>query len=219
MLSLVERVALAVITRAAPPLDREWILGDVVEEFARLCAEQGRRHARAWLLGEAFRACTHVAGATVKTLGQHQREGDGVMQTLLYRCSLRSSASATVAGLYRYGDADARAVDWRERRNLQRRTGRAGRAVAVRGAGSTSSACSKRRRPRPTFPMAPADFRDYRAELQTFDGIAAYMRADLQLGDMQQPEHLRGMQVTAGFFKLLGSQPAIGREFEDGGRD
>ena len=66
----------------------------------------------------------------------------------------------------------------------------------------------------PHFPMAPADFRDYRAELQTFDGIAAYMRADLQLGDIQQPEHLRGMQVTAGFFKLLGSQPAIGREFE-----
>src|SRR6185436_4612232 len=24
------------------------------------------------------------------------------------------------------------------------------------------------------FPMAPADFRDYRAELQTFEGIAAY---------------------------------------------
>jgi len=66
----------------------------------------------------------------------------------------------------------------------------------------------------PHFPMAPADFRDYRAELQTFDGIAAYMRADLQLGDIQQPEHLRGMQVTSGFFKLLGAQPAIGREFE-----
>jgi putative ABC transport system permease protein len=30
----------------------------------------------------------------------------------------------------------------------------------------------------PHFPMAPADFRDYRAELQTFDGVAAYMRAD-----------------------------------------
>ena len=29
----------------------------------------------------------------------------------------------------------------------------------------------------PHFPMAPADFRDYRAELRTFEGIAAYMRA------------------------------------------
>jgi predicted permease len=66
----------------------------------------------------------------------------------------------------------------------------------------------------PHFPMAPADFRDYRAELQTFEGVAAYMRADLQLGDIQQPEQLRGMQVTSGFFKLLGVQPVIGREFD-----
>ncbi len=66
----------------------------------------------------------------------------------------------------------------------------------------------------PHFPMAPADFRDYRAELQTFEGIAAYQRADLQLGELQQPEQLRGMQVTSGFFKLLGAQPAIGREFD-----
>jgi predicted permease len=65
----------------------------------------------------------------------------------------------------------------------------------------------------PHFPMAPADFRDYRAELQTFDGIAAYVRGDLQLGDAQRPEHLRGMTVTAGFFRVLGYQPALGREF------
>ena len=66
----------------------------------------------------------------------------------------------------------------------------------------------------PHFPMAPADFRDYRAELQTFEGLAAYQRADLQIGELQQPEQLRGMQVTSGFFKLLGAQPAIGREFD-----
>jgi predicted permease len=64
------------------------------------------------------------------------------------------------------------------------------------------------------FPMAPADFRDYRAGLRTFEGVAAYMRADLQIGDVQQPEQLQGMQVTAGFFKLLGYSPAIGREFD-----
>ncbi|MGB2714695.1 MAG: ABC transporter permease [Vicinamibacterales bacterium] len=68
----------------------------------------------------------------------------------------------------------------------------------------------------PHFPMAPADFRDYRAELGTFEGLAAYMRGDLQIGDVQQPEQLHGMQVTAGFFKLLGYTPALGREFEPG---
>src|SRR3954467_13230365 len=66
----------------------------------------------------------------------------------------------------------------------------------------------------PHFPMAPADFRDYRAELQTFDAIAAYMRADLQIGDASQPEQLRGMQVSSGFFHVLGYQPLFGRDFE-----
>jgi predicted permease len=66
----------------------------------------------------------------------------------------------------------------------------------------------------PHFPMAPADFRDYRAELGTFSGLAAYLRNDLQLAEGDRPEQLRGMQVTAGFFKVLGWQPAAGREFE-----
>jgi predicted permease len=66
----------------------------------------------------------------------------------------------------------------------------------------------------PHFPVAPLDFRDYRAELQTFDGTAAYVRGDLQLGDAARPEHLRGMQVSAGFFKVLGYQPLLGRDFE-----
>src|SRR3982751_3237423 len=65
----------------------------------------------------------------------------------------------------------------------------------------------------PHFPMAPADFRDYRNELQAFAGIAAYLRGDLQIGDANRPEQLRGMQVTAGFFGVLGYQPAIGRDF------
>jgi len=64
------------------------------------------------------------------------------------------------------------------------------------------------------FPMAPADFRDYRDELQTFDGIAAYFRSDLQIGTGTTVEQLRGMQVTAGFFSLLGHPPALGREFQ-----
>jgi putative ABC transport system permease protein len=66
----------------------------------------------------------------------------------------------------------------------------------------------------PHFPMSPADFRDYREELQSFAGIAAYQRGDLQIGDANRPEQLRGMQVSAGFFGVLGHQPAMGRDFE-----
>jgi putative ABC transport system permease protein len=65
----------------------------------------------------------------------------------------------------------------------------------------------------PHFPLAPADFRDYRAELRTFEGLAAYFRNDLQLAEGGQPEQLRGMQVTSGFFTLVGHQPTLGRDF------
>src|SRR5262245_3428466 len=65
------------------------------------------------------------------------------------------------------------------------------------------------------WPMAPADFRDYRSELQTFESIAAYNRGDLQLGDPTQPEQLRGMRATKGFFTLLGRPPKLGRDFVD----
>jgi predicted permease len=65
----------------------------------------------------------------------------------------------------------------------------------------------------PHFPVAPADFRDYRAELRTFEGLAAYIRNDLQLAEGDQPEHLRGMQVTGGFFTTVGHRPALGRDF------
>src|SRR5262252_4170117 len=67
----------------------------------------------------------------------------------------------------------------------------------------------------PHFPFSPADFRDYRRELRTFDGIAAYGRADLNLGDAQPPEPLRGMRVSAGFFTLLGRRPVLGRDIEE----
>jgi len=66
----------------------------------------------------------------------------------------------------------------------------------------------------PHFPMAPADFKDYRSDLRTFEGIAAYLRNDLQLAERDRPEQLRGMQVTAGFFKTVGIAPILGREFE-----
>src|SRR6185436_12842150 len=68
----------------------------------------------------------------------------------------------------------------------------------------------------PHFPFSPADFRDYRAELRTFEGIAAYGRSDLQLGEAQPPEQLRGMRVSAGFFKVVGHPPVLGRDIEQG---
>jgi len=67
----------------------------------------------------------------------------------------------------------------------------------------------------PHFPFSPSDFRDYRGELKAFERIAAYDRNDLNLGDAQPPEQLRGMRVSAGFFTLLGRAPALGRDIDE----
>ena len=64
----------------------------------------------------------------------------------------------------------------------------------------------------PEFPVSPGNFLDYRAQTRAFEALAAYERNDLQLGG-DRPEQLRGMRVTSGFFRLLGYQPLLGREF------
>jgi predicted permease len=64
----------------------------------------------------------------------------------------------------------------------------------------------------PEFPVSVAILLDARAQSRAFEWLAAYQRADLQLGG-SRPEQLRGMRVTAGFFHVLGYPPRLGRDF------
>ena len=64
------------------------------------------------------------------------------------------------------------------------------------------------------FPLNPFDFRDFRRLLHSFQCLAGFTRADLQLSGAGQPERFAGFQVTAGFFRVLGIAPARGREFD-----
>jgi len=66
----------------------------------------------------------------------------------------------------------------------------------------------------PRFPLNPFDFRDFRARNRSFESLAGYTRADLQLSGAGQPERFTGFAVTAGFFRVLGLHPARGREFD-----
>jgi predicted permease len=65
----------------------------------------------------------------------------------------------------------------------------------------------------PKFPLNPFDFRDFRRLLGSFDSLAGFTRADLQLSGSGQPERFTGFAVTAGFFRVLGLHPARGHEF------
>ncbi len=68
----------------------------------------------------------------------------------------------------------------------------------------------------PKFPVNPNDFRDARARMHSFESFAAYVHKDLQLSGAGDPVRLSGFAVTAGYFHVLGLEPAIGREFHQG---
>jgi predicted permease len=68
----------------------------------------------------------------------------------------------------------------------------------------------------PKFPVNPNDFRDFRVRLHSFKSIAAYLHNDMQLAGTGEAIRISGVSVSAGFFRVLGLKPSIGREFERG---
>jgi putative ABC transport system permease protein len=66
----------------------------------------------------------------------------------------------------------------------------------------------------PLFPLNPWDFHDYRERNKSFESMAAYTRADMQLSGSGEPIRLSGFGVTAGYFRTLGLKPELGREFD-----
>ena len=66
----------------------------------------------------------------------------------------------------------------------------------------------------PKFPLNPFDFLDFRARNRSFESMAAFTRGDVQLSSGSEPVHLSGFYVTSGYFRVLGLQPQLGREFD-----
>ncbi|HKT23467.1 MAG TPA: ABC transporter permease [Terriglobales bacterium] len=67
----------------------------------------------------------------------------------------------------------------------------------------------------PHFPIAVADFYDYRQRTSVFSSSALYAERDLDLTLTDRPEHLSGMGVTHEYFRVLGYHPAVGGDFDE----
>jgi putative ABC transport system permease protein len=65
----------------------------------------------------------------------------------------------------------------------------------------------------PTFPVSPANFLDWRARSQAFEGMSAYGFGQYALTGTGHPEAFRMVAVTSGFFSILRAQPLLGRVF------
>ena len=62
-------------------------------------------------------------------------------------------------------------------------------------------------------PVAPANYFDLAAQSQSFAAIAAAQWWEPNLTGHAEPEHLRGLQLTAQMFQVLGVSPILGRTF------
>jgi predicted permease len=211
------RVALAIIRAAVHRQDREWILGDTLEEYGAVRGARGSRAADRWLLAEAARIVLRAPRARWprrQVRGQPPRPKDALMQTWLYdtRYALRvlsrapGFALASVATLA-LGIGASATVFSVVRGVVLEPLPYAAPDRLVRVFDSSAE--------QPKFPMSPANFKDYRDGVGAFEALAAYEREDLQIGG-ERPEQLRGMRVTPGFFTLLGWRPALGRDFRAG---
>src|SRR6266568_819919 len=63
------------------------------------------------------------------------------------------------------------------------------------------------------LPPEPADLLDWRSQARSFEQIAAFRTRPADLSEEGDPERVGGVQVTADFFSLLGTQPMFGRIF------
>jgi putative ABC transport system permease protein len=63
------------------------------------------------------------------------------------------------------------------------------------------------------LPPAPPDLIEWRSQAQSFEQIAAFRTSPADLSEQGDPERVGGVQVTANFFSLLGTQPMLGRLF------
>lgn len=65
----------------------------------------------------------------------------------------------------------------------------------------------------PGSSMSYPDFSDFRAHNKSFFGLACYHSRSFALTGSGEPHHLDGQVVASDFFRILGVNPALGRDF------
>jgi putative ABC transport system permease protein len=215
------RLALFLIGAATPASEREWVLGDTVEELGRIARESGHGAARWWLARETIRV---VAGAWRHRLAvrpgrghMFQPRGDGTMSlighdiTYAVRLLKRSPGHAAIAiATVAIGIGVTSAVFSLVQGVLltplpYREPGRVALVQGVRADGQ----------PGPPQRWAAAQWLEWQRESKSFEAISGYTWAFTFLVSDKGSESLEGMLVGKDFFRVLGVTPLLGRTFQD----
>ena len=60
------------------------------------------------------------------------------------------------------------------------------------------------------------DYEDWRDQVSNLESFAAMLNANVNISDDEEaPERVFGAYVSANFFRMLGEQPFLGRDFTD----
>jgi predicted permease len=65
----------------------------------------------------------------------------------------------------------------------------------------------------PTWLASPPELFDYRRDVRSFDGLAAFTRSEGNLATPDEPERVAVAAVSPEFFRVLGMRPLVGRAF------
>jgi putative ABC transport system permease protein len=215
------RLALFLIGLSTPPAEREWVVGDIVEELDRIDREQGHAAATRWLLRETRRVVAHAPRhrLAVRRTATTAARGDGAMTAIgeelrhAFRLLRRSPGFAVIAI-----------------------------ATLALGLGANTAMFAVVNavllKPLPfehsdrlmlvhmLFPdrvAGPGVYREsvwsypkYRTflELQhVFERVAMFASRDVTLSGDREPERVRGEVTTEGYQAVLGVGPVLGRTF------
>ncbi len=210
------------LLRSLPRDLRETVAGDIEEESVALRARRGRIYAEAWAWCEAARLAavfrierfTHRRG--VPPIGEELRRrtniSDAIRQDVAFSIRLlRRQPGFTAVALLAlalgigantaiFGVVDA--VLWRP--------------LPFANADRIVSLAEQRPREGRWFgPVSPADFYDWRSQTTSFAAMAAYEDAFVNMTGSGEPERIRGLLVTPGFFRCprhaAGARPRFPR--------
>ena len=199
MQGLFERALLRVARLALPRGDREWMAGDIEEEYARVRADRGRPAAARWLAGEAVRNAAHAARSgrsifhrdpfmrglrqDLRYAGRLMRRTPGVTATIVVTLALGIGANAVVFSVVNGLLLRPLPVD------------RPDRLVFVQGRSS----------PGQSYP----NYVDLRDRTTTLDGLVAYRVAPMSVDSTRRWGYL----ASGNYFDVLGVRPIAGRFF------
>jgi predicted permease len=201
------RLLLRTIRLVLPRAGREWMIGDIEEEYGRRTAERGRIAAAWWLVSELARNAIDRIGVDANTprssVVARLRQDAGYAMRMLRRSPVFAiTVIVTLALGIGANTAIFSVIDALFFKPLP--YPHADRVFAL------ALATDK---PQPMHYWPASKYRALARERGPFELTAAYARHPLTIETGSEPQRVEAEAVTHSYFALFGAQPALGRTF------